>query len=178
MEKTPVATMLAAAAARVKVGIPRWIGTVVEKRAVPIFALLVAFVSLAFAQGRLAGIDEAIRSVALELSGRIANGARVAVVSSGSWHTTVIRTDGSLWAWESNRAGKLGDGTTGGIRSSSVRIGWATDWVYIAAGFSHTMVVKNDGTLWDWGSSEMGQLGVGRSHRNVLAWVMQHRRET
>jgi len=31
----------------------------------------------------------------------------------------------------------------------------------IAAGFNHTAVVKNDGTVWTWGDNSHGQLGIG-----------------
>jgi len=35
----------------------------------------------------------------------------VVSVSIGDWHTLVLRADGSLWAWEGNDVGQLGDGT-------------------------------------------------------------------
>jgi alpha-tubulin suppressor-like RCC1 family protein len=34
-------------------------------------------------------------------------------------------------------------------------------WVSIAAGKSHSLAVKSDGTLWAWGGNEVGQLGDG-----------------
>jgi len=34
-------------------------------------------------------------------------------------------------------------------------------WKEISAGGSHTVAIKNDGTLWAWGSNSRGQLGDG-----------------
>lgn len=36
----------------------------------------------------------------------------VASVSAGTWHTAILKNDGSLWMCGSNGYGKLGDGTT------------------------------------------------------------------
>ena len=42
-----------------------------------------------------------------------------------------------------------------------MRIGTSNDWSAIAAGDSHTMALKSDGSLWAWGSNDYGQLGDG-----------------
>ena len=41
------------------------------------------------------------------------------------------------------------------------RLGTATNWLAVAAGDSHTVAVKSDGTLWAWGYNYYGQLGDG-----------------
>ncbi|MCL2026187.1 MAG: hypothetical protein FWG92_05215, partial [Leptospirales bacterium] len=80
-------------------------------------------------------------------------------------HTVALKNDGTLWAWGSNRYGQLGDGT-GGVqpvtndKSSPVQVG-ADYWVAVAAGYYHTVAIKNDGTLWTWGRNGSGQLGHG-----------------
>ncbi|MCI5118467.1 MAG: hypothetical protein D3913_11020, partial [Candidatus Electrothrix sp. LOE1_4_5] len=58
------------------------------------------------------------------------------------------------------RFGQLGDGTTSD-KSSPVHIGTDTDWQAVAAGESHTVALKTDGSLWAWGSNEFGKLGDG-----------------
>ena len=37
----------------------------------------------------------------------------------------------------------------------------------ISAGFQHTVAIKSDGSLWAWGSNEDGQLGDGKSGRDI-----------
>ena len=81
-------------------------------------------------------------------------------ISAGEYHTIAIKTDGSLWAWGSNFAGQLGDGTNTD-RNSPVQIGMATNWASIGTGGSHTIAIKTDGTLWAWGYNGSGELGIG-----------------
>jgi alpha-tubulin suppressor-like RCC1 family protein len=83
-------------------------------------------------------------------------------VSAGSSNTLAVRTDGTLWAWGSNIYGQLGTGTVDyDTHLMPVQIGTATNWQSVAAGFSYTMAVRTDGTLWAWGQNDKGQLGNG-----------------
>ena len=41
------------------------------------------------------------------------------------------------------------------------RVGSATNWKSVAAGFGHTVALKTDGTLWAWGYNSASQLGDG-----------------
>ncbi|MCK6695286.1 MAG: chromosome condensation regulator RCC1, partial [Thermoanaerobaculia bacterium] len=34
-------------------------------------------------------------------------------------------------------------------------------WQQVAAGGEHTLAIKNNGTLWAWGSNSLGKLGIG-----------------
>jgi|TARA_B100000085_G_scaffold13275_1_gene11413 alpha-tubulin suppressor-like RCC1 family protein len=73
------------------------------------------------------------------------------------------KTDGTLWAWQKNTSGELGQNeTTTQYRSSPVQIP-GTTWVtelpsngYSASG----SCLKSDGTLWMWGDNGTGRAGV------------------
>ena len=77
-------------------------------------------------------------------------------VVAGASHNLAIKNDGSLWAWGANRQGQLGNGL-GGIWSDNeyapILIGEDNDWAVVAAGASHSLALKNDGSLWVWGDT-------------------------
>jgi alpha-tubulin suppressor-like RCC1 family protein len=93
---------------------------------------------------------------------RIGTDNNWAATWAGRSHTFGLKSDASLWAWGNNTYGQLGDGTKVG-KQSPVRVGSANDWdgVQIAAGYSHTLALKKDGSLWAWGSGIGGELGDG-----------------
>ena len=75
-----------------------------------------------------------------------------------------LASDGSLWSWGEERLGwpVLGLKNTNIQNTVSLRrIGNETDWVSIAAGTSHCLAIKSDGTLWAWGGNYDYQLGDG-----------------
>lgn len=79
-------------------------------------------------------------------------------VSSGEYHSLIVKTDGSLWACGWNRYGQLGDGTTTN-RTNLTKI--MDGVVYASAGTYHSLIVKTDGSLWACGYNQYGRLGDG-----------------
>ena len=71
-------------------------------------------------------------------------------IAAGSATTAAIKTNGTLWTWGYNEAGKLGDGTMTN-RSSPVQVGTDTDWSTVDVGRLQTAAIKTNGTLWRWG---------------------------
>ena len=78
---------------------------------------------------------------------------------AGSNHTLAVRGgDGAVFAWGSNGAGTLGDGTQT-VRTTPVKVVGLTNVVAVATSGLISTAVEADGTLWSWGYS--GHVGDG-----------------
>jgi alpha-tubulin suppressor-like RCC1 family protein len=81
-----------------------------------------------------------------------------------SRNEVLLASDGSLWSWGEERLGwpVLGFKAKNIQNTTSLRrIGTDTNWASIAAGNSHCLAIKSDGTLWAWGGNFRYQLGDG-----------------
>ena len=88
------------------------------------------------------------------------------IVSGGHNHTVVLKHDGTVWTWGGNTFGQLGDGTQTDRYTPVQVVGtdgdeFLANIVAVAAGDLYSMVLKDDGTVWTWGSNTYGQLGDG-----------------
>lgn len=81
-------------------------------------------------------------------------------MASGYYHSLLVNTDGTLWAWGRNDKYQLGLNNTD-TKPSPTKVGSATNWKSVAAGWYHSVGVRSDGTLYAWGYNERGQLGLG-----------------
>jgi alpha-tubulin suppressor-like RCC1 family protein len=81
--------------------------------------------------------------------------------SAGGIHSLGLRSNGSLWSWGTNTSGQLGDGTAPAKSSPVSVVGGFTDWCAASAGDSHSLGVRQGGSLWAWGSNNSGRLGDG-----------------
>ena len=90
-------------------------------------------------------------------------GADFSSIVAGYSHTLAVKTDGTLWAWGNNWSGDLGVAATGpcagGAFCTPQKVGDA--YQSVAAGGSHSLALKSDGSLWTWGGNANGQLGDG-----------------
>lgn len=114
--------------------------------------------------------------IKIELSG-------VASVSAGGGHLLYIKEDGSLWGVGRNDGGRLGTGNEvhqkipveifkSGLEPKFTFFG-GSDLEYISvisvsAGGSHSLFMKNDGSLWGMGSNWIGGLGQGEARDDEL----------
>jgi alpha-tubulin suppressor-like RCC1 family protein len=81
-------------------------------------------------------------------------------VSTGSFHTAAIKTDGTLWLWGCGLStGALGNNSAINQSSPVQTVSSGTNWKQVSAGCFHTAAVKTDGTLWTWGYGGRGVLG-------------------
>lgn len=93
----------------------------------------------------------------------ICGGNNWSQVSCGYSHTAAVKTDGTLWTWGNNYAGRLGDGTTDSRNSPVQEATFGTTWKEVKCDTYGTIALKWDKTLWTWGYNENGQLGNGKS---------------
>ena len=81
---------------------------------------------------------------------------------AGRYHALALRADGTLWAWGWNSSGQLGSTTNNGSNAANPTPTQVpgTGYTRVAAGTSHSLALRADGTLWAWGSNRSGQLGT------------------
>ncbi len=80
-------------------------------------------------------------------------------VSVAGSHSLAVRTGGTAWAWGDNTAGRLGDNTTTASSSPVSVVGSFMNWCQISAGLTHSLALRNSGSVWAWGCNNCGQLG-------------------
>ena len=86
--------------------------------------------------------------------------------SGGNYQNGCVKTDGTLYMWGMNTDGALGQNEAPGTRygySSPVQIP-GTTWNYaVSDGSGGVHALKTDGTLWGWGSNQVGETGVNNT---------------
>jgi alpha-tubulin suppressor-like RCC1 family protein len=102
------------------------------------------------------GSTNEFRNTAVKVPGL--NG--VTRVAAGDYFSAALKSDGTVWAWGHNGSGRLGDGTSVGMRTNPAQVINLTNVAEIYAGLTHMVAVKNDGSVWTWGANNVGQLGV------------------
>lgn len=97
------------------------------------------------------------------------DGANVYALGTGYENTCAIKIDGTLWCWGANHDGQVGNLGTDDDVLTPAQIGNESNWTIVTLGFNYVCAIKNDGTLWCWGSNDVGQIGDGTvgTDRNV-----------
>ena len=94
----------------------------------------------------------------------------VTAIAAGTSHSLALRTDGTLWTFGYNYFGQLGTTTNNGIATANpTPTQVMTNVTAIAAGTSHSLALKTDGTLWTFGSNYYGQLGTTTNNGTTAA---------
>lgn len=85
--------------------------------------------------------------------------SNVQSVAAGTYHSLFLKADRTLWSMGYNYYGQVGDGSSGTTANKSTPIQVSSDVSTIAAGGSHTLFTKTNGSLWAVGANYSGQLG-------------------
>ena len=115
--------------------------------------------------------------VAVNTSG-VLNGKTITQVAAGRSCSIALASDGTVYTWGNNAFGQLGNGN---YTDSNVPVAVNTSGVLsgktitqVAAGYSHSIALASDGTVYTWGYNSDGQLGNGNNtHSNVPVAVDQ-----
>lgn len=91
-------------------------------------------------------------------------GTNVTAMAAGTLHSLAVKSDGTVWSWGYNHLGQLGNGTTSNDPTPPVQVSNLSDMTTVAAGGNHSLALKNDGTVWAWGSNSTAQLGDGTTN--------------
>jgi alpha-tubulin suppressor-like RCC1 family protein len=84
-------------------------------------------------------------------------------ISCGNYHTIVMMTNGSIYGTGMNTSGQLGNGTTtnaSSLTQMNISIIGKTP-IAVTCGYSHTLVIMSDNTIYGTGSNSNGQLAIG-----------------
>ena len=111
------------------------------------------------------GDDETPASAGLV---QLGSGAKVLHISTTQRHTCALLASGQVMCWGEALFGALGYGNVNDVGDDetpasvgAVQVGGSVSVAQVSAGFDHTCVLLQDGTVKCWGRGEYGRLGYG-----------------
>ncbi|MEI6267067.1 MAG: hypothetical protein WCP14_04230, partial [bacterium] len=93
-------------------------------------------------------------------------------ISAGTSFSLALTSNGTAFSWGRNQYGELGNNSADLISmlpvqaKDSAGTGFLSGISAITTGSNHSSVVKDDGTIWSWGSNGQGQLGQNTADAN------------
>ena len=97
----------------------------------------------------------------------------ITALSCGYLHVLALDNDGDVWSWGNNGNGQLGTGNEGVSYSIPGQISTLSGMVAVAAGWYHSLGLRNDGTVWAWGYNGVGELGNGSTSDSAIPVQVQ-----
>jgi len=119
------------------------------------------------------GRDEGVGRLGLGVSGaNVSRSSPTQIGSSTNWTRLALSSGeatslmagainnlGQLYAWGYTDYGAFGDGIAAQYRSNPTQI--AGSWTMASIGYTSSIGLKSDGTVWAWGSNSLGLIGDG-----------------
>jgi alpha-tubulin suppressor-like RCC1 family protein len=105
--------------------------------------------------------DDSRSTMPLEVSNL--DGAELKAIAGGANHSLALKNDGTVLAWGLNQDGELGDGTNTDsstpveVKDPNDPSGYLSGVKALTAGSSHSLALKDDGTVWAWGDNRASQ---------------------
>jgi alpha-tubulin suppressor-like RCC1 family protein len=95
---------------------------------------------------------------------RVAGGRHFHQVSTETWHTCGVTTDGDAYCWGYNYSGQLGDSTQVLRRLRPTRVVGTRKYRQVDVGSSHTCAVSITDRAFCWGNGRFGAIGNGHAY--------------
>ena len=85
----------------------------------------------------------------------------VSAISAGDGYSLALMNDVTMKGWGENSYGEVGTGNNVTPQYTATNVVGLTGVKAISAGGFQSIALKNDGTVWAWGSGQYGQIGDG-----------------
>jgi alpha-tubulin suppressor-like RCC1 family protein len=113
-------------------------------------------------------INEDIVGILSKVPVQIKGLEHIIAVSSGYGHVLALDTDGNVWSFGCNTFQQLGRATKEkSDNTTPQKIEGLKNIVAVSAGYRHSLVLAQDGTVWGWGLNVHGQLGTGTTDSTI-----------
>jgi len=101
----------------------------------------------------------------------------IVAAASGVVHSIALKSDGTVWAWGGNYNAQVGPYGWNVLTPAQVKEAGDPENLEnvkaISAGWTHNVALKNDGTVWGWGSNFECQLGNGANCTGYTAYAQR-----
>ena len=114
--------------------------------------------------GVLGNGTEAGSSTPVEVT--MPQGVTFVAISAGYNHAMALSSDGEVYTWGSDNNGQLGNGDASSENvtvPTKITVDATKKVVAIAAGYSFSLALLSDGSVYSWGLNDKGQLGTEKS---------------